>query len=224
MKDLGHDDEEKIREIISDLVNEGVLYWGINKGQAGPPFFKISRMGKKVLEHGYPQPYDPDGYLKGLKQEIPNLDGLVEAYLAESLQAYLRGLMLASSVMLGVASERMFNILVEVFTAAIEDDGEKAQFKKSLKGKRLKQRFDKFKSVTNRYKKGKDFPQELREDWETQLEFIFTIIRNCRNDSGHPTGKIISRGRVFNNLVLFSDYCKSIYRTIDYFEGNKVRI
>ena len=50
---------------------------------------------------------------------LTTLIRLKSAGLAESLQAYLKGLMFSSAVMLGVASEEAFLALLETFTNAL---------------------------------------------------------------------------------------------------------
>ncbi len=51
---------------------------------------------------------------------------------------------------------------------------------------------------------------------------IFEMIRNYRNDAGHPSGKSISREQVYANLQVFIAYCKKVYQLKDFFERNGV--
>lgn len=215
------EDREKIREIINDLVVEGILGWGINEHNPGPPFLKVTRYGQVCLSHAEPQPYDPDGYLKYLKSEIPNVDGTVIMYITESLNAYLRGLTLSSTVMLGGASEKAFLLLLESFTNAISDPTKKAQFENNTKGQ-IKKKSDEFRKTIIQIRK--TLPKPLSDDLDTQLDGIFNFIRTCRNDVGHPTGRKIERSLAYANLRLFVPYCKRIYELIEHFKNNTIII
>lgn len=220
---MPQDDREKVREIINDLLVEGIIGWGINESNPAPPHLKVSRHGKEVLKYGHPQPYDPDGYLKYLKKEIPNLDDTIFMYMAESLNAYLRGLMLSSTVMLGGASEKAFLLLRDSFLNSIADETKKNDMEKKIKERRtIKTQFIKFRSYLNRIRK--DLPNHLSDDLDTQLDGVFNNIRNCRNDVGHPTGRKIERTLAFNNLRLFIPYCKRIYDLIEHFNNNQTNI
>lgn len=74
------------------------------------------------------QPHDLDGYLTLLKTEIPSLDVEIERYITESLQAYRRGLLLSSTVTMGVASEKAFILLHEELTNSITNPVKKKKF------------------------------------------------------------------------------------------------
>lgn len=220
---MPREDMEKVREIISDLLMEGVLMWGISSSQPGPPFFKVTRHGKMVLQHGEPQPYDPDGYLRYLKQEIPTLDETIFMYMAESLHAYLRGLMLSSTVMLGGASEKTFLLLKESFIAAIADSKRREEVEKKFNAARgVKHQFDLFREYIEQIRK--TLPKNLSDDLSIQLDGIFNFIRTCRNDVGHPSGRKIDRSLAFNNLRLFVPYCKRSYELMAHFQTNSVQL
>ena len=214
------EDREKVREIINDFVIEGILGWGINEHNPGPPFLKVTRYGKECIDKESPQPYDPDGYLKYLKSEIPDIDDVILMYISESLEAYLRGLMLSSTVMLGVASEKAFLLLFESYTNALRNPEKKKKFAAKLTTP-IKQKIDMLRQEFNVLKKEKQIPKELADDLETQLDGICNFIRTCRNDVGHPSGRKIDRSLAYANLRLFVPYCRRIYDLIEHFSNGK---
>lgn len=216
---MPRDDREKVREIINDLVVEGILGWGINELNPGPPFLKVTRHGQEWLKVGEPQPYDPDGYLKYLIKEIPDIDDTILMYVAESLHAFLRGLTLSSTVMLGGASEKAFLLLLDSFTNAISDQAKKTKFENQTKGP-IKVKFEEFRKELATLKKV--LPKTLVDDLDIQLDGVFNLIRTTRNDVGHPTGRKIDRRLAFANLQLFIPYCKRIYDLIKWFNANKI--
>ena len=212
------EDREKVREIINDLVVEGILGWGINEHNPGPPFLKVTRYGQECINKEGPQPYDPEGYLKYLKSEIPNVDDIILVYITESLHAYLRGLMLSSTVMLGGASEKAFLLLFESYVNSITDGEKKRDFKSKL-NLPIKRKIDLLRKEFEILKKNKQLPKNLADDLEIQLDGICNFIRTCRNDVGHPTGRKIDRSLAYANLRLFIPYCKRVYDLIEHFNS-----
>lgn len=218
---MPREDREKVREIANDLIVEGILGWGISESQPGPPFLKVTRYGKECIDKEGPQPYDPDGYLKYLKSEIPNIDDIIFMYITESVNAYLRGLMLSSTVMLGGASEKAFLLLFETFTNALSDAKKKQEFVDKLNAP-IKKKIDLLRQEFESLKNNRQIPRHLADDLDIQLDGICNFIRTCRNDVGHPSGRIIERGLAYANLRLFIPYCKRIYDLMDHFNNNPV--
>jgi hypothetical protein len=218
---MPQEDREKVRQIVWEFILQGILAIGLNELNPDFPFLSLTEHGTKVLESGdIWLPYDPDGYLRKLKMEVPNIDPIIEMYVTESLQAYLKGLMFSSAVMLGVASEKAFLILFENFTNALKDPKRKSGFLKLQNTSRTKHKFDHLKTSLMSIKG--HLPRELSEDLESQFDGIFNLIRVTRNDAGHPTGRKIERDAAFVNLRLFIVYCKKIYGLIDYFGSNQI--
>jgi hypothetical protein len=96
-KYMPSNDREKVRQIIWEFILEGILTIGRDEANPNFPFVSITEHGKVVLKEGETLPYDPDGYLRKLKTEIPSLNPIIEIYVSESLQAYLKGLMFSSA-------------------------------------------------------------------------------------------------------------------------------
>jgi hypothetical protein len=219
-KYMPSNDREKVRQIVWEFILQGILAIGRDEANPNFPFVSITEHGKKILESGETLPYDPDGFLRKLKTDIPNLDPIVEMYVTESLQAYLKGLMFSSAVALGVASEQAFLLLLETFTNAIKDPSTKSSFEKLQDTIRTKHKFDQLKNKLMGIRV--TLPRELSEDLESQFDGIFNLIRVTRNDAGHPTGRKIERDVAFVNLRLFIVYCKKIYGLIDYFGSHPI--
>jgi hypothetical protein len=219
-KYMPSDDREKVRQIVWDFILQGILTIGCNEANPNFPFVSITEHGKRVLESGETLPYDPDGYLRRLKADIPSLDPIIEMYVTESLQAYLKGLMFSSAVTLGVASEQAFLILYGRFTNALVDPQIRSDFEELQDSIHTKQKFDKLKSKLMAIRK--TLPDALKDDLESQFDGTFNLIRVTRNDAGHPTGRKIQRDDAFVNLRLFVIYCKKIYGLIDYFGSHPI--
>lgn len=83
----------------------------------------------------------------------------------------------------------------------------------------MSRQFDKFRKMLDSELRGR-LPGNLREGLDVELNAVFDIIRNQRNDAGHPTGKEIERERAYANLVAVPIYFKKVYSIIEWLESN----
>lgn len=193
-------------EVFWQLVSEGVLSPGSNYSNPDYPFFHLTQFGQKVLQSAEPQPYDPSGYLDQLRAKLASPDATVVAYLSESLETFRKANLVASTVMLGVAAERVFLLLCESLAAALASGPEQKEFERLLDSFALKPKLDwvdaKIESVQKRRLPG--FP----ENAPIMLTAIFNLMRCQRNELGHPreTPPRVKREDAFANLQLFMPY------------------
>lgn len=217
--EITQEDKKRVIHAYNELLIEGVLAWGKDESNALPPFMSITDYGKQVLESGKIMPYDPDGYLNYLHSQVPNVDDIIITYIAESLQTFRRNNILSAAVMLGVASERAFDLLFDAVLNACTGP-KKEKLEKLQDSINIKQKFDKVKEIIMQIRN--KLSHELEENLDSDLDGIFNLIRVTRNDAGHPTSKTIRRDHVFNCLILFVSYCKCVYGLIDYLKNNVV--
>ncbi|WP_299739139.1 hypothetical protein [uncultured Rossellomorea sp.] len=213
-------DQDKVREIIWYLVFERVITIGINADNASWPWLKLTDYGIEVVNSEAPIPHDPSGYLERIKLYIPEIDQIILTYLEESLKTYNIGALLSSTITLGCASERALLILIDAFSNFFQESDRKEKFIKETQGKVIKRQFDHFYKNLNGVK-GK-LPGDITDGLDTMLLGIFEMIRNYRNDAGHPSGTKVSRDQVYANLQVFIAYCKKIYQLKHYFTHNKI--
>lgn len=210
-----------LREIIWELLVQGVLAPGLSSANHDFPWIHVTEYGKRSLEAGDILPHDPDGYLGRLQQQVGQpLDGIVLTYVRESLLTFLAGRYLAATVMLGVASERCVDLLIEAYLNAVANASQKAAFEGKVKraGRSVKRRFDALRDELL----GLALPAELADALDIQLSGIFTLIRYSRNNAGHPTGQKTDRDVAYGNLLLFPQYCKRVYGLMHYLQTNLV--
>ena len=153
-------------------------------------------------------------------EKLPKAVRSLEPYHAENFLCIFKvvvggaGRGLAATVMLGVASEHSFLLLLE----AAESNGKYgARFASAAKERSLLQKFRTFKSALDQHVLA-DLPREVQEDLDIDLAGILSVIRTFRNDSGHPSGKILSREQTYVLLQMFVPYCNKIYQLIDFFK------
>lgn len=211
----------KCREILWELLIQGVLGPGIDSPNPNFPNIHVTEYGMRCLERNEILPHDPNAYLEGLGQRIgQQIDDIISTYVCESLSTFLGAYYLASAVMLGVASERCIDLLIEAYLNAIANASRKEGFKRKVNkaGRGIKVRFDTLRNELIAL----NLPTQLKDALDIQLSGIFTLIRYGRNDAGHPTGRKVDRDEAHGNLLLFPQYLKRVYELIDYFKSNQV--
>ena len=114
--------------------------------------------------------------------------------------------------MLGVATEHTFLLLIEKIE---QNPSHSAIFANVANERTILQKVNKFKNILD--PQVRTLPADLREDLDTHFAGILSIIRTFRNQSGHPTGKIMDREQAYVLLQLFIPYCKKMYQLRAYY-------
>lgn len=208
-------DENRVREILWDLIIERVLTIGDYQNSSWP-FLSLTEYGEKVMKSNMPVPNDTSEYLKRIRKEIPDLDNVIEIYLSESVRTYNINQLLSATITLGCASEKALLLLIETFRDTFNDLSKQQSFIKKIEGKFIKTQFDEFNKELQNVRT--NLPYELKENYTNTLFGVFEMIRSNRNQAGHPTGKQIDKEALLANLQVFIPYCKFIYKMKKYFE------
>lgn len=205
-------DREIYLEVFWGLFREGIITLGFNDSNREFPFFRVSEFGRRILEGG--QVYffhDVSTYERAIRSEVPAIDTVTLVYLKEAMQAFKAGCILSSTVMLGVATEHTFLLLIEEIN---QNPAHASTYANVELQRTILQKINKFKNILEQQR---NLPAEIKEDLDTNFAGILSIIRNFRNQSGHPSGKIIDREQAYILLQLFIPYCKKMYQLIAYF-------
>ncbi|MCA9088024.1 MAG: hypothetical protein KDA90_05240 [Planctomycetaceae bacterium] len=113
-----HADRELFPEVFWDLFRQGVITLGLDDSNREFPFFKVSQFGKRILEDENTYFFhDRTTYTTLIKSNVPHINDITLLYLQEAMQSFKSGCMLAATVMLGVASEHSFLLLLEAAEA-----------------------------------------------------------------------------------------------------------
>ncbi|HEX4840851.1 MAG TPA: hypothetical protein VFV60_01670 [bacterium] len=113
---------------------------GLTNNQ-GFPWIRVTSFGEEVLRQQRFLPYDPDGFVGRVQQDL-RLDDITLRYLREAVDGYSRNLPLSSSVMLGVASESLMLQLVEAFAGWREID--RTKFEDAVRGRTISEVYKAF--------------------------------------------------------------------------------
>ena len=201
-------DAEKFLEVFWGLFREGTITLGLNDSNREFPFFRVSSFGRHLLSDGTAYFFhDVDSYKKVVSEAVPSINAVTLVYLQEAMQAFRSGCLLSASVMLGVAAEHTFLLLLE---EASTNARWKTLLAKVSEQRTILQKINKFKNVLDQHLD--DLPAPVKEDLDTHFAGILAVVRNFRNESGHPTGRIISREQLYVLLHLFITYCKKMYQ------------
>ena len=218
---LARGDETVINEVIWSLIVQGILVPGLDDPNSTLPFIRLTEYGKRCVEEDRVLPHDPDGYLREFHTSLPGADATIVEYLTESLQCYIHGLHKASAVMLGAASEQAILLLTNSCADSIEDVAAKEGFKSDVD--RAPSMFRKYEVFDRRFSTVRNrIPRELTNNVDSLLRGVFDLIRNSRNDAGHPaSGADVNRDAIYSHLKLFTPYCQRIYALIGWFSTNQ---
>lgn len=194
------------QEVFWQLVGEGILAPGMDSHNLNLPWFHLTKHGLEVLASSEPQPYDPTGYLAHVANRVASPDPTVIAYLAESLETFRKSNRVASTVMLGIAAERVFLLLCDALAAALSSTAEKVAFTKLLDRFPMKPKLD---WVQNKIQQiQKQAPAGFPENASIMLLAIYDLMRCQRNELGHPreAPPSVQRPDAFVNLQIFARY------------------
>lgn len=211
---LDAQDRELFLELFWDLFRQGITSLGKDDANRQFPFFHLTRLGHQLAQGQEAYFFhDVSSYETAIRREVPTIDPTTLVYLKEAMQAFRAGCMLSATVMLGVSVEHSFELLVE----HLENHAtHKTTFAPVFLERGLLRRFNKFRSIID--SQVKTFPAPIKEDLDTHFAGILSVIRTYRNESGHPTGKIIDREQTFVLLQLFIPYCKKQYQLRQHFK------
>lgn len=218
-------DQESLHQYVFEIVNEwvraGVLFFGRpDDPNTHAPWLTITEFGRECLQQENLLPYDPDGFVRELQNQVPSLDGITLMYLRESISTYNSEYLLSSTITLGVASEHIMLTLIEAFSESISDPSAKQAFKRRIAEKSIYKKHEEFRRELDNYKT--NLPQSLTRDLEVYLDQIFQFIRINRNQAGHPTGQAAGKKVAYSNLQIFAEYSKRIIELIEYFDQSKI--
>jgi hypothetical protein len=186
------------------------------------PGYWITEHGRRVLQTREYSPYDPDGYLRRLRSDIPSVDETIVRYVAESLQCLRMDCLLAAVVTIGCASEKAVLLLIDEFGRRITDPQKKQEYEKQTSTWIISRKYEVFRDSLDRV--AKDLPRQLRDALEPQLHGTFDLIRRIRNDAGHPTGEPVTRDMILASHIVFPGYCKYVYSLKDHFTQHVVNL
>ncbi|WP_437298906.1 hypothetical protein [Sorangium sp. So ce426] len=205
-----------VQEAMWSLVAQGLAYIDTTQPSASNWELRLTASGYAVLKDSEFNPHDPSGYIDRLRQQIPQPSQVVLRYMSESLYAFNQRLYLASTVMLGVASEAAFLELGSSFAGTLSGEA-RGKFENLLSGPGSY--VAKFQEFRKRIEpKRQDLPEGLRDGMHLMLDSVLDLLRINRNEAGHPTGVTFGREDCFIALQMAARYMHRLYALKQHFE------
>jgi hypothetical protein len=207
-----------VLQTIWALVAQRLAYIDFSQSAPDNWYLRLTDAGNAAVLDEEFNPDDPSGYLSALMNKIPEMSSDTKTYASEAIHAYNAQLYLASSVMLGVASEAAFLELAWAFAAILE-----GKVKTNLENLLARPnsaavaKFNEFRKRLETYRPR--LPAEFADGLDLWLSSVLDLLRTYRNDAGHPTGRRIDRSDCFINLRCFARYAEKMYRLKSHFES-----
>lgn len=211
---LASQDTDLLLEVFWDLFRQGIISLGKDDSNRQFPFFRLTRLGQRLVHEQEAYFFhDVSSYEAAIRSEVPQTDEVTLLYLKEAMQAFHAGCLLSATVMVGVATEHAFQLLLEQLES---HPVHSATFASAIKQRTLLKQFNTFSRQLE--SKASTLPSHVKEDLATHLQGVLSTIRMHRNEAGHPTGKILSREHVFVLLQLFITYNRKLHQLRDHFQ------
>lgn len=196
----------QVLEALWGLVGEGLAYLDPSGQGSGTDNWRwrLSGPGIAAAVGGSWEPRDVDGYLKRLRAHHPQVDPVAVSYVAEALRAFNARCYLATSVMLGVASESVVNGLGRAIVTA---RGDKAQQLGKLLDNPRSQAVRQFEEMRKQLVQ-MDLPEGLTDT--ITLDAVADLLRVSRNNAGHPTGASVDEDTAYTHLQMAARYLQKM--------------
>jgi hypothetical protein len=173
---------------------------------------------------GQALPFEIDRFPETIRERVPECDPVIIAFIAEAIRCLRGEALLGAAFMIGAASEKAVNLLIQSYADAITDAGKRDKFLGRVNNRMISVRWDEF---IRSYKSCASRPTEgvLAHDLETIIGTVFQFSRITRNEVGHPQlVPDLDRGVLLANLGHFVAYIERIYGLIKHFRESGVSI
>jgi hypothetical protein len=177
--------------------------------------WRASELGKQVAAGGNWEPRDPQGYLRRLRSAQPPVDEKALVYVEEAVSAFNARCYLATSVMLGVAVESVFNGLAEAFAIANPEITTKLRRLIADPRSSHNTRFQELRKSLEPIRP--QLPDGLADP--VTLDAVADLLRIARNDAGHPTGKPMDEGTAHAHLYMGAELLLKMTALTAHFES-----
>lgn len=186
------------------LIGRGLLFLETSDSR-GPEYWRVlaTARGRQQIEGGPMEPLAWVRWMQRLKSEAPNLDEATERYAREALTAFGANCYLAAVVMIGVAAESVFLRLASALAVAVDGPAaRKLLADLDRPGVPQQRRFEAFRKLLEPHRKAlhTDLADPLH------LDAVADLLRQGRNNAGHPTNTEVDEHTARDALTLGGRY------------------
>ncbi|HSH60959.1 MAG TPA: hypothetical protein VK988_15240 [Acidimicrobiales bacterium] len=198
---------DQVYEALWGLVGEGLAYLDPAGQSSGTDNWRwrLSGAGASVASAGAWEPRDPEGYLRRLRAYRPEIDPVAVGYVEEALRAFNARCYLATSVMLGVASERVVGGLARAVVEAVPNA---TKLRAAVENPKVTQ-FSRFQELRKQLEPMRpELPDDLGDT--LTMDAVADLLRITRNEAGHPTGRQVDEDTAYTHLQMAARYLQKI--------------
>jgi hypothetical protein len=174
------------------------------------------------LVPGQDLPFEIRRFPEVIRERAPDVDPVIVAFVEEAIRCFQAEAYLAAAFMLGAASERAVNTLIQVYAESMKTSKNKEKFLARINGRMISRKYEEFeKSYAGCQNKPTD--ATLGNDLDVLIGNIFQFARITRNEVGHPEiVPDLDKGVLLANLGNFVTYIGRIYGLKKHFRDNGV--
>jgi len=206
-------DALKLQEVIWELLVQGVLAPGKNSANLHLPFVHVTEYGARCLEEDALLLPDPDGYLQALASGLPSPpDATLFFYVREALFCFLAGRDLAALLCLGMAGERLVDLLAAAAGAAQVGVGERAALRRAVKqaGRSSERRLEAARASLATA----PLPPALQDVLRIEVPHLAALVRWTRDEEGLPVERRVDRETAHAALLTFPGTSERVFSLI----------
>ena len=228
-----------MRHTFWELYRQGVLAPGPTEGSHTPhkpgpiprqrslldfDCVRLTPYGVEVLTRDAHriQAHDPDGYLADFWGAVPEPDRVMMRYLAECIRVFGNGHLLATVVLLGVASDRLIDVLAEKLCKALGTP---------YGGPTFQKKYEKLRNISERFRVvaaklmgeyGDELADKrLKDRFQKIVTLSFEVIRDARNSVAHPDIEPrFTWNKVGGLLHIFVPYFQHVSKILKFLNDN----
>lgn len=173
---------------------------------------------------GQALPFEIEKFPDTIRQRIRDCDPVIVRFVEEAIGCLRAGALLAAAFMVGAASERAINLLIQAYVDGIRDEANRQKLSSRIAGRMISKKFEEF---TASYRGCKSLPRDpaLSQDLDVLIGTMFQFCRITRNEIGHPQiVPDLDRGVLIANLGHVVTYLERVYQLIRHFRDNGVAV
>jgi hypothetical protein len=162
-------------------------------------------------------PNNQGAYLERLRRRVPLVSDVVMRYVREAVDTFNRRNHLASTIVIGVASEAAFLEMARSFARWLpEPDGSAFLTRVENRVNSFSRKFEDFRNKLE--PRSKELPSELAENLKLNLDGIANLLRLNLNEAGHPTGSHPTHDDCYDQQYVFVGYMRRMYDLKAFFD------
>ena len=205
------------------VYNSGRIVVG---GKESPLRKQLRRMQSGIeggeLVPGQELPFEVERFPEAIRERALDCDPVIIAFVEEAIRSFKAEAYLGTAFMLGAASERAVNTLIQAYADNMQTPKNKEKFLSRINGRVISRKYEEFEQS---YAGCQNKPTDpvLSQDLDVLIGSIFQFARITRNEVGHPEiVPDLDKGVLLANLGNFVNYISRIYGLMKHFRENGV--